>query len=71
MAVLALNQPLTAREPVLVVENKLAPGAHRFSLVVIDDRGLESAPDVLVVTVRKPLLAARPRSRAAKEGRTA
>lgn len=64
MAVLAVRKPVDSKLPALLVENKLPLGQHRFSLVVIDDRGLESAPDVLVVTVRKALSTGRLRRRA-------
>jgi hypothetical protein len=56
MPVLAVNQPIEQREPLLVVQNRLAVGAHRFALVVVNDRGVESAPDVLTVTVRRAVV---------------
>lgn len=56
MPVLAINQPLEQREPVLLVENRLAVGVHRFALVVVDDRGIESAPDVISVSVRRAIV---------------
>lgn len=56
MPVLAPNQPIEQREPVLVVQNRLAVGAHRFALVVVNERGVESAPDVLTVTVRRAVV---------------
>lgn len=52
MPVLTIGQPLESRRPTLLVENKLAAGPHRFALVVVDEAGNESVPDVLVVTVR-------------------
>ena len=55
MTVLSIDKPITQAKPVLLVENKLALGPHRFSLVVVNDRGIESAPATLVVTVRKPM----------------
>ena len=39
----------------LTRERALAAGQHRFALVVVDDQGNESAPDVLTVTVRATL----------------
>ena len=60
MPVLTVGQPLESRRPTLLVENKLAAGPHRFALVVIDDAGNESAPDVLVITVRRAPVAAPP-----------
>jgi hypothetical protein len=56
MPVLVAGRPLEQREPVLVVQNRFEPGVHRFSLVVVDDRGLESEPDVIAVSVRRPLV---------------
>ena len=56
MPVLAPNQPIEQREPVLVVQNRLAPGLHRFSLVVVNDRGVASEADVLTVSVRRGLV---------------
>lgn len=53
MPVLAINQPIEQREPTLVVENRLAPGLHRFSLVVVNDRGVASEPDLFTLTVRR------------------
>jgi hypothetical protein len=53
MPVLAIRQPIEQRAPVLRVENRLAVGAHRFALVVTNDRGIESEPDEFVVTVTR------------------
>jgi hypothetical protein len=53
MATLPPGQPVTVDQPVLLVENDLAAGQHRFQLVVVDDGGLESAPAELLVTVRR------------------
>lgn len=53
MPVLAIRQPIEQREPLLRVENRLDVGAHRFALVVVNDRGIESEPDELVVTVTR------------------
>ncbi|MFG6467179.1 hypothetical protein [Roseateles sp. BYS87W] len=52
MALLPLQQPVSSPEPRLVVHNLLPPGRHRFSLVVVDEHGRTSAPDVCEVTVR-------------------
>jgi hypothetical protein len=60
MPVLAPNQPLTLDEPVLLVENRLAAGRHRFSLVVRNARGVASEPQVLVVTVGRLRAAVEP-----------
>ena len=51
MTVLAVGKPLEQDKPQLLVENKLAAGRHRFSLVVVNTRGVASDPDVLVVSV--------------------
>jgi hypothetical protein len=51
MAVLKPNVPVPTPEPVLLVENKLAIGTHRFRLVHDDEAGVESDPverDVVV-----------------------
>lgn len=52
MPVLAVKQPLDQRKPILLVENKLAPGRHRFSLIVENEQGAASDPAFVVVTVR-------------------
>ena len=54
MPALSPNMPLTQADPVLLVENQLAPGRYRFQLVVIDTAGLESAPADMIVTVDAP-----------------
>jgi hypothetical protein len=51
MTVLELKKPVEQRRGVLLVENKLAPGRHLFTLVVVNDRGVASDPTTLVVTV--------------------
>jgi hypothetical protein len=51
MPVLRPNQPLEQQTPVLVVRNDLAAGIHRFALVVVNDRGVASDPDVISVRV--------------------
>lgn len=51
MTVLAVGKPLEQAQSELLVENKLAAGRHRFSLVVVNARGVASDPDVLVLTV--------------------
>ncbi|MFY7863299.1 MAG: hypothetical protein ACOVRJ_00485 [Roseateles sp.] len=43
---------MSSTQPRLVVHNQLAPGRHRFALVVVDEHGRASAPDICVVTVR-------------------
>ena len=54
MPVLVPQKPFRTLEPVLLVENQLAPGPHTFRLVVVDDSGVESAPVQITVEVRKP-----------------
>jgi len=56
MPVLVPGRPVEQREPVLVVQNRFEPGVHRFSLVVVDDSGIESEPDVIAVTLRRALV---------------
>jgi hypothetical protein len=55
MPVLVQGRPIEQRDPVLVVQNRFEPGVHRFSLVVVDDSGTESEPDVIAVNVRRAL----------------
>jgi hypothetical protein len=52
MPVLQPHRPLLSTTPRLVVSNRLPPGQHRFELVVVDEHGRVSAPDVWVVTVQ-------------------
>lgn len=54
MPQLAPNQPLEQGTGTLLVENRLAAGRHRFSLVVVDDRGRTSEAALLIVTVGAP-----------------
>lgn len=61
MAILAIGKAVEQPGPVLRVDNPLPPGRHRFSLVVLDSRGIESEPVTVVVTVR-PAPPARPRA---------
>ena len=51
MAMLQPGVPLTQDSPLLAVDNRLAPGRHRFQLEVIDTAGLVSEPALLVVSV--------------------
>lgn len=51
MAIFERGKPVSTEVPGVVVENGLKPGLHRFSLVVVDERGRESVPDVWVVEV--------------------
>ncbi len=56
MPVLAVNQPIESPRPNVVVENALTIGRHRFALTVVDDSGLESAADLLIVEVRRSII---------------
>lgn len=51
MPVLKPNRPVTQTSPQLLIENDLPVGRYRFELVVIDDAGQESPPDLVTVTV--------------------
>lgn len=51
MAVLPVGKTLEQEKPVLLVENKLAAGKHRFSLVVVNESGVESEAVSLDVSV--------------------
>ena len=59
MAVLTVGKPLDQEKPVLLVENKLAAGKHRFTLVVINDKGVESEAVSLDVSVSAGLIVPR------------
>lgn len=52
MPQLSPNQPLEQSTGTLLVENRLAAGRHRFSLVVVDDRGRTSEAALVVVVVQ-------------------
>jgi hypothetical protein len=52
MPTLAQGRPLDSDRPTVLVENALALGRHRFTLIVIDGDGNESQPDDLVLEVR-------------------
>lgn len=56
MTVLAVNKPVQQAKPVLLVENRLAAGRHRFSLIVVNERGVASDSMTLVVTVGRGIL---------------
>jgi hypothetical protein len=44
------GEAIVSNEPFIQIDN-LEPGKHVFSLVVIDQAGNESAPDLATVTV--------------------
>lgn len=54
MPVFTPNQPVETATPTVDVTG-VAPGSHRFQLVVEDEVGNRSAPDVTVVAVAPPL----------------
>ena len=55
MARLVPGQPVETTEPVIVVD-ALPAGAHRIQLVVINQRGQRSEPDVALVTVSRGII---------------
>jgi hypothetical protein len=64
MAIFERGIPVSTEVPGVAVEGRFKPGLHRFSLVVVDERGRESVPDELVVevsdTVSPPIVPTRP-----------
>lgn len=53
MTTLAQGRPFDSDRPTVVVDNALALGRHRFTLIVIDGDGKESLPDELLVEVQR------------------
>ena len=53
MAEFAPGKTIETEEPTVSVDGTLAPGEYRFQLVVEDDGGLTSEPDVVLVIVVK------------------
>ncbi|WP_088889356.1 hypothetical protein [Leptolyngbya ohadii] len=51
MAKLQPRQSLTTEEPRIEVDAGLPPGRYRIQLVVVNDRGQESLPDVQTVVI--------------------
>ncbi len=47
-----LRKPIETKAPKIEVDPDLSPGVYRFSLVVIDEQGNESRPDVLTIQIR-------------------
>jgi hypothetical protein len=48
--VFTLNKPFESPKPAVVVDKGLAPGEHRFRLVVVNAAGVSSKPvDVIVI----------------------
>lgn len=45
------RRPVITREPSIAVDPGLPPGLYRFSLVVTDETGHESRPDVRTVRI--------------------
>jgi hypothetical protein len=50
-----LKKPVITQASFVDVANKLTPGVHTFTLVVVDDDGNKSDPAKAVVTVRTSL----------------
>ena len=53
MATFTVGRPITTKEPTITVDAGLPVGLHRFQLVVVDDAGNRSVPDVAVVSVQR------------------
>jgi hypothetical protein len=45
------NKPFESAKPTVVVDKGLAPGQHRFRLVVVNAAGVSSKPVEVIVTV--------------------
>lgn len=58
--ILPVGKTLEQEKPVLLVENKLAAGKHRFTLVVVNEKGVESDPVSLDVSVGTGIVPRRP-----------
>lgn len=56
MPILPLNKPVEQPKPVLLVENPLPAGLHRFELVVVNGRGVASEPVVIAVRVQRAIV---------------
>lgn len=54
MAVFELGKPIITKDPRVIADAGLKPGAYRFQLVVEDSAGHRSAPDEVVVIVQQP-----------------
>jgi hypothetical protein len=54
MAEFAPGTTIETEEPTVTVDGTLGPGEYRFELVVEDERGQTSEPDVVVVVVKTP-----------------
>lgn len=51
MTVLVRGRPFTTRVATLAIDPGLPVGVHRFQLVVVDNAGLSSRPDVALVRI--------------------
>jgi len=51
MAVFKPREPVETREPTVRVDPGLRPGVYRFQLVVVNELGRASTPDVITVVV--------------------
>jgi hypothetical protein len=52
MARFNVGQTLETRAPTIVVDQGLAPGRHRFQVVVFDEAGHRSKPDTVAVEIQ-------------------
>ncbi len=52
MAVFKPGEPVETREPAVRVDPGLRPGVYRFQLVVVNQQGRSSVPDVITVVVQ-------------------
>ena len=64
MATFVRGQSITTTVPQITVDAGLRVGRHRFSLVVVDNTGTPSQPDVVTVEVQQSPTPLNPRSRA-------
>lgn len=50
------GRPITTEQPFIDVDAGLSVGTHRFQLVVVDEQGNRSIPDIRTVTVVRPMI---------------
>ncbi|QSA98403.1 hypothetical protein [Methylococcus sp. EFPC2] len=56
MARFRINEPITTREPSIVVDAGLDAGVHRFQLEVLDAAGNRSVADIVAVQIQRPVV---------------
>lgn len=56
MVAFVIGKAVRTAEPTVLVDAGLKAGRHRFRLVVVDEQGLESAPDEQIVEVGDTLV---------------